>query len=138
MPDYFVPLDTTVYTRYHRALQARSIVLNANLRYAEKHRKELIKTYGKDANGTDGKGGIEAFIREYEIPQSMIDEIYAEGKKQKVEPKDEAEREQTTKALKMQLKALVARDIWTMTEFYKIMNEDSDIVKCALKQLGEM
>ena len=68
----------------------------------------------------------------------MIDEIYAEGKKQKVEPKDEAEREQTTKALKMQLKALVARDIWTMTEFYKIMNEDSDIVKCALKQLGEM
>lgn len=138
MPDFFVPLDTTKYTKFHRELSAKSIVLNANLRYAEKHRKELIKTYGKDASGADGKGGIVAFMRDYEIPQKMIDEIYAEGKKQKVEPKDETEREQTTKALKMQLKALVARDIWTMTEFYKIMNEDSDIVKCALKQLGEL
>ena len=137
MPDFFVPLDTTKYTKFHRELSAKSIVLNANLRYAEKHRKELIKTYGKDANGADGKGGIEAFRRDYETPQKLIDEIYAEGKKQGVEPKDEAEREQTTKALKMQLKALVARDIWSMTEFYKIMNEESDVVKCALKQLGQ-
>ena len=137
MPDFFVPLDTTKYTKYHRELSAKSIVLNANLRYAEKHRKELIKTYGKDANGADGKGGIEAFKAGYETPQKLIDEIYAEGKKQGVEPKDEAERELTTKALKMQLKALVARDIWSMTEFYKIMNEESDVVKCALKQLGQ-
>ncbi len=138
MPDFFVPLDTMRYTKFHRELSAKSIVLNANLRYAEKYRKDLIKTYGKEPNGSDGKGGIEAFRRDYEIPQKLIDEIYAEGKKQGVEPKDDDERQHTTKALKMQLKALVARDIWTMTEFYKIMNEESDVVKCALKQLGEM
>ena len=32
MPNYFVPLDTTQYTKLHRQLAAKSIILNANLR----------------------------------------------------------------------------------------------------------
>ena len=36
-------------------------------------------------------------------------------------------------ALKVQLKALVARDLWDMTEYYAVFNEESDIVKRALK-----
>ena len=153
MPDFFVPLDTTRYTKFHRELSAKSVVINANLRYAEKNRKALLKEYGKEANpqsetATEGvtgatpqggaaepKMGIEAFRKNYETPQKLIDEIYAEGKKKGIEPKDDEELQQTTKELKLQLKALMARDLWTMTEYYKIVNEHSDIVKCALEHL---
>lgn len=131
MPDYFVPLDTTRYTKYHRELSAKSVVINANLRFAEKNRKALLKQYGKEY--TDE--GFGKFVENFTIPQSLIEEIFAEGKKQKVEPKDTEESEKTAKELSFQLKALVARDLWSLTEYYRIMNEKSDIVRCALKQL---
>jgi carboxyl-terminal processing protease len=37
--------------------------------------------------------------------------------------------------LLLQLKALIARDLWDMSEYYSIFNEDSDIVKKALELL---
>lgn len=123
MPDEFVPLDTMKYTRFHQQLSAKSIIINANLKYIDYHRKELRAQY------TD----FATFNREFAIPQSLIDEILAEGKKQKVEPKDDAELERTLPYLKTQLKALVARDLWDMNEYFQVMNETNDIVQKALK-----
>ena len=120
MPDYFIPLDTTRYTRYHRELAARSIIINANLRFAEKNRKNLWKQYGKDPDAT-GNMGFNAYTETYTVPQELLDEIYAEGKKQGIEPKDDEEKEQTTRYLTQQLKALIARDLWSMTEYFRVM-----------------
>lgn len=138
MPDYFVALDTTRYTRYHRELAARSVIINANLRYAEKARKELLKRYGKEAdpaNNNHGKKGFAAFMRDFEIPQEVINTIWEEGDKLKIKPKDEAERKQTERMIRLQLKALVARDLWSMTEYFRVTNEDNDVIKCALERL---
>lgn len=139
MPDIFVPLDTTLYTRYHRELSAHSIILNANLRYVETARKELLKRYGKEAD-PDGKGnkttkGFKAFMEEFTIPDAVIKGIIEEGKKQKITPKDDEESEKTVKMVSQQMKALVARDLWTMTEYFRVMNEDNDFVQSALKHL---
>ena len=41
MPDYFVPLDTTRYTKFHRELAAKSVIIQQNLRYVDNHRKQL-------------------------------------------------------------------------------------------------
>ena len=141
MPDYFVPLDTTRYTKFHRELSAKSIVINANLRYAEKNRKALLKLYGKEADPVNSSGipvegkGFKAFNENYQVPQSLLDDIYAEGKKQGVEPKDDDELQQTNKYLSMQLKALIARDLWSMSEYFRVVNEDADAIKCALDKL---
>ena len=35
--------------------------------------------------------------------------------------------------LKVQLKALIARDIWDMNEYYRIMNEQNRIVQKAVE-----
>ena len=144
MPDYFVPLDTTRYTKCHRELSAKSIILNANLRYAEKARKELLARYGKEPypggvnyvpEGKAVKKGFAAFAREYTVPQELLDGIFEEGKRQGITPKDDAEREKTEKMVARQLKALVARDLWTMTEYFRIVNEDNNFIKCALERL---
>ena len=123
MPDYFVPLDTTVYTKYHRALAAKSIIINANLRYIDAHRKELKKNYPT----------FEAFKRDYEVPQKLLDQVVKEGKKQKIEPADDEEMKRTMSYMSLQLKALIARDLWEMSQYFSVFNESSDIVKKALQ-----
>lgn len=123
MPDEFVPLDTTKYTRYHRELSAKGMVINGNLRYVDQHRKILQGQYKDFAD----------FRSRFDIPQQVIDNIFAEGEKQKVHPKDEAERQQTLPYLRLQLKALVARDLWGMDEYFAIINEMNDAVKRALE-----
>ena len=37
--------------------------------------------------------------------------------------------------LKLQLKALIARDLWDMNEYYSVMNETSEIVQKAISLL---
>ena len=123
MPDEFVPLDTTKYTRFHRELAAKSILITQNLRYVDNHRKQLKQQYPNFAD----------FRERYVIPQKLIDNILAEGKKQKIEPKDNDELQRTLPILSQQLKALIARDLWTADEYYAIMNEQSDIVQHAMK-----
>ena len=125
-PDVFVPLDTTRYTRYHRELAAKGIVIQQNLRYVDQHRKELHKAY------TD----FDAYKRDFDVPQELIDKIMAEGEKQNVKPRDDQERDKTMPYLKLQLKALIARDLWDMNEYFAIFNEENDIVRRGLQVLG--
>src|SRR3712207_6522734 len=117
MPDYFVPLDTTVTTRFHRMLMARSFIINANLTYVDTHRKELKQRYAT----------FEAFDKGFEMPQRVIDGIVAEAAKQNIKPKDEAELKATMPGLRLQLKALVARDLWDMSENFQVINTQSEI-----------
>ena len=125
MPDEFVPLDTTKYTRFHRELSAKSVVLNANLHYVDEYRKSLQENYKT----------FDMYCQRFEVPQSLIDSIMAEGEKQNIRPKDEAERQSTLPYLRLQLKALIARDLWGMNEYYYIMGESNDALTKALSLL---
>ena len=123
MPDEFVPLDTTKYTRFHRELAAKSILINQNLRWTDSHRKQLKAKYETFAD----------FREHFNVPQELIDAVLKEGKKQKIVPKDDDELKKTLPYMSQQLKALIARDIWTINEYFEIMNEQNDIVQRALQ-----
>ena len=122
MPDYFVPLDTTLYTPYHRQLAARSYLINANLKYVDAHRKILKQQYPDFAT----------FLARYEVPQSLLDDIRKMAEKDKIKPKDEAEWKKSLPQLRLQLKALVARDLWDMSQYFQVVNEANPIVQKAL------
>lgn len=123
MPDYFVPLDTTQYTPFHRQLSAKSYIINASLRYIDTHRKELRKKYAS----------FDKFKDSYEVPQNVIDTLLADAAKDKVKPKDDDELKRTLPQLRLQLKALVARDLWDMSQYFCIINENNHIVQKALQ-----
>lgn len=125
MPDYFVPLDTMTYTKYHRQLVAKGFVNEAVLRYIDNNRKQLKKKYHS----------FEEFRTGFEVPESLFADIRKAAEKKDVKPKDEDERKQTIPYLSTQLKALVARDIWDMDEYFQIINETSDIVKKGLLRM---
>lgn len=126
MPDFFVPLDTTQVTRLHQRLAAKGIIINANLRYVDSHRSELRRRYPSFAG----------FVQGFEVPQAVIDSLLAEGRRQKVEPRDADELARTLPFLRTQLKALVARDLWDMSQYFQIINEQSDVVRRAVQVLA--
>ena len=127
MPDEYIPLDTTLYTKYHRELAAKSIVIQQNLRYVDNHRKELQSRWTNFAD----------FKAQYEVPQSLVDTIFAEGEKQGIKPRDEAELQKTIPYLSLQLKALIARDLWDMSEYFSVFNERSEMIRKALEVIQQ-
>jgi carboxyl-terminal processing protease len=122
MPDYFVPLDTTIYTPFYRQIAARSYIINTNLKYVDEHRKQLKEQYPD----------FQKFLVGYEVPKEMVDDVLNQAAKDKIKPKNDEELVKTIKSLKLQMKALVARDLWDMSEYFQIMNENNTIVQRAI------
>ena len=75
-------------------------------------------------------------ILKYEVPQDLVDTILKNGEKQNIKPKDQAELEKTLPYLRLQLKALIARDIWDMSEYFSVFNEENAMVKRALEVIA--
>lgn len=122
MPDYFVPIDTTLYSDYHRDLVAKGVVIKTTLNYIEKNRKALTKSYRK----------FDDFNRKFEVSNELLDELRKEGEKSGV-AFNETEYNTSLPRIKTQLKALIARDIWEMSEYYQVMNQTDNVVQQALK-----
>lgn len=126
MPDFFVPLDTTQYSSYHRQLAAKGIIINQTIKYVDQNRKKLHKLYKS----------FDRFEADFNVPDELLQEVYSEGEKEKVKLKDEEERRNSEPLIKVQLKALIARDLWDMSEYYKIMNGVNHVVTKAVELLG--
>lgn len=126
MPDYYVPVDTTRYSNYHLQLSAKGAILKATLRYVDKNRSKLKSQYKK----------FEDFDRNFAIPQELTDALIAAGKEVGVAYNEE-EYKRSEAFLNTQLKALIARDIWDMNEYYRIMNRENESVQKALQLLKE-
>lgn len=118
MPDVFVPLDTTQYTKFLRQMAARSYIINANLKYIDVNRKQLKKQFAT----------FNDFNARFEVPQSLIDDVVQAAEKDKIKPKDLQELQATLPQLRRQLKALIARDLWDMSEYFQVINETNPIV----------
>ena len=126
MPDYFVPLDTTKTTRLYREISARNLVVSNSLRYLDKLRKRITKDYDS----------FEAYKAGYSVPQWLIDRVYGEAKDKGINVDVSPEEKRlTTERISLLLKALLARDVWDMSEYFAIIYEDNEMVLKAVELL---
>ena len=118
MPDYFVPVDTLKYTKYHRALAAKGSIIQASLRYLDDNRENLMNRY-KD---------IEDFDMNFEVDETYMNILREQSTKDNVKLEGgEEEFQRSLPEIKKQLKYLIARDIWSMSEFMMIYNRTNDV-----------
>lgn len=125
MPDVFVPLDTTQYTKLHRQLVAKGYVINNSLRYIDNNRKQLRKLYPD----------FKSFDERFKVPTELTDSVLAEAARNKIKPKDDAELQKTLPQLQNQLKGLVARDLFDMNEYFAIVNRNNNIVLKGVEEI---
>ncbi len=127
MPDYFVPVDTTMYTAYHRRIALKGVLLRYHFQLIDAYRNEWVEKYKK----------LEDFNRRFEITDDMIRQLIDLAKKEGITCKNEDEYRKSLPLMKLQLKALIARDLWNTSEYYQIINEANLSVKKALNLLKE-
>ncbi|MDE5639180.1 MAG: peptidase S41, partial [Odoribacter sp.] len=126
IPDIFVPIDTGINYSYFNRLVGKSVIGQYVNNYVDRNRTALKEKYA-DFN---------KFVKDYAVTDKMIREIVAEGVKAGV-PEDEKLLAPVIPAMKMQLKALIAQNLWGMNEMYILMNEDNKIMREALKALHD-
>ncbi len=126
MPDFFVPIDTTLYTDYHRNLVAKGVVIKTTTAYIENHRKELQQKYKR----------FDTFNKKFEVDEDFLSDLRARAGKEKITFNEE-QYQRALPLIKAQLKALVARDLWDMSEYYQVMNTTNESVQQALKVLND-
>ena len=122
MPDYFVPLDTMSYTKYHRELTAKGAIVATNLTVIDRYRKDYEKRYPD----------FKTYNKHFEVDDTVLDILRAEADKAGVKH-DEELYQASLPLIKVQLKALIARDLWDMTQFYEIFNHTDETVMKGLE-----
>jgi carboxyl-terminal processing protease len=122
MPDIFVPMDTSVHYSYINRLRRNNIIYNFALDYIDKNRDEIKSKYPV----------FKDFESKYETSDKMISEIVENGVKDGIE-KNEESLAFGLSDLKKEIKAIIARDIYSRDDFYKIYYNDDEAVIEALK-----
>lgn len=114
MPDVFIPVDTTRYTDYHRKLVASGMVNRLAMNYIDRHRAELKTAYPTFA---DYK---QAFV----VDEALLQELIQLGEQEQIKF-DESEYARSKALIALQVKALIARDLFDMAQYFQIINEDN-------------
>lgn len=126
MPDVFVPIDTTFYSDYHRTLVSKGLVNRVAMNYLDKNREELNKKYKK----------ILTYKEKFIVPESLMDELLAMAEEKKISFKEE-EYNRSLPLIQLQIKALIARDLFDMTEYFYIINDANRTYQEALKLIND-
>jgi len=125
MPDVFVPLDTSKYYTYYNNILRKNIVYTTVLDMMDENREKLVLQYPD----------FKSFEAKFEVSDKMIDKIIEEGNKDGV-TKDEKSVEFARPLLKKQIKSLVARDLFSLSHYFQIMNKDDEALNKAIEILN--
>jgi carboxyl-terminal processing protease len=125
MPDYFVPLDTTLTSHYLNELYTSTSIQEYTFAYGEMHKEELLEK------------GFDHFLNKFVVTDQMLSDLVKVGERNKVRP-DNKELTKKEKLFKVHLKAQIARKLWSNEGFFPVMNETNEIFLQALKLFDRM
>ena len=91
----------------------------------DSHRAQLRQDYPQ----------FDQFKAGFSVPDALVDLLCAEGEKMGIRPADDAEREKALPEIRLQLKALLARDLWGMSEYFAVINDGNPSVQRAIELL---
>jgi carboxyl-terminal processing protease len=125
MPDLFIPIDTAYNSKLYTNLVRKGALNRFTTDYGLKHREEIKTKYGD----------FESFNKDFVVGQDLIEGLKKAAKEAKVEWNDE-QFAHSEKFILLQMKALIARNVWETQEYYRVMAPEDAGVKKALEILG--
>jgi len=125
-PDVFVPVDTTYYSDYYRDLIRTSTLAPFVIGYTDRNHNSLLRKYKT----------FDRFDREFSFDKATIDELIEAGEKNKVKFNQSQYDASALEMLKV-MKGLVARDLWDMNEYFRVVNADDPAIMKALAIIND-
>ncbi|MBV5312424.1 MAG: S41 family peptidase [Prolixibacteraceae bacterium] len=126
MPDLFIPLDTSKYYAYYNNLGRKNVINTGVLDIMDANRDSFKQKY------TDYK----TYNEKFEVTDAMIEKILAAGEKEGVK-RDEKSIEFARPIMKRQMKGLIARDLFTISHYFQIMNDEDESIKKAVEVISK-
>lgn len=126
MPDVFVPLDTNMFTTYYRDLLRKGILNEFALTYVDRNRKQLTSKYAD----------MFSFKRDFITDEKFMNEFFAFAERKEVK-KNDVDYARSEVLLKTQLKALLARDLWSTKAYVYVINDINDIYQKAIESIKD-
>ncbi|UCS95759.1 S41 family peptidase [Echinicola marina] len=124
MPDYFVPMDTSMSSAYVNRLFGTDSHREFILDYLEKNKSKF-----EDMS-------FEDYYNNFEVTDKMLQQLVAIGERNKLEF-DEKSFNKSKSYLKTLLKAHMSRNIYDDNAFYKVINDINEIYQQGLKLFDE-
>ncbi len=126
MPDIFVPYDTTSITPYYQSLIRRQVFNTFVLRYLDVNRERLEARYPD----------FQKYKEEFVADDEMLAEFIKKGDELGV-PLNEEEFKASSDLINKQIKALIARDMWNMSEYFEIINSTDNTFLKAMEIISD-
>lgn len=115
MPDVFIPWDSTMFSDYYVELRRKGVLNTFTLQYVEENREILNEQYPS----------LASFSSNFLIDTVLIKKFTNQAEKEGVKF-DEKGWEASEVLIHTQIKALIARNLWDIGAFYKIMSVIDD------------
>ena len=125
MPDIFIPVDTAYNSKLYTNLVRKGALNRFTTDYGLKHRDEIKTQYGD----------FERYNKNFTVGQDLIDGLKAAATEAKVEWDDE-QFARSDRFILLQMKALIARNVWETQQYYQVMASVDPAVQKALEVLG--
>jgi carboxyl-terminal processing protease len=124
MPDFFVPLDTTMASGYVNRLfnsdSAREFILD----YLEKNKKKFENM------------SFEDYYAKFQVSEEMLQSLIKVGERNKVKF-DEKDYRKSKDYLKLLIKAHMGRNLYDDNAFYRVINDINEVYLQALTLFSE-
>lgn len=124
MPDYFVPLDTTMNSAY------------VNKLFSSDTSREYLLDYVSKNKGNFSKLSVGDYYKTFRVSDAMLMDLVGFGKKNKVDfdAKDFAK---SKEYLRILIKAHLGRQLYDDSAFYKVINDINEVYQQAIKLFSE-
>ena len=126
MPDVFVAIDTSYNSAYFRKLAGKNVLNSFALEYFDKNRTSLTGSYKT----------FDDFKKQFSYTPDDIKAFIAKGESEGV-PYDEAQFNISKDEIILILKGLIASNIWKVSEYYQIINQNDNVIDKALKVISD-
>jgi carboxyl-terminal processing protease len=126
MPDIFIPLDTTSYSDYFNEIIRFGILNSYILKYIDENRSSLEENYPD----------FQSYNQNFRVTDQMMEGLVEMAESEGIEP-DEKGLNHSKKEMALQMKALIARDMWDMNEYFRIVNTRDAGYRKAVKVLKQ-
>ncbi len=126
MPDVFVPLDTSSNSQFYTELLRKNVLNEFTLSYVDNHRSDLRSKYPD----------ITAFKKGFILDEKMWNDFLAKGEKEGVK-RDTAGMRTSERLIKLQLKALIARNMWDTSAYMQVINDVNNALQKAIEAIKD-
>jgi carboxyl-terminal processing protease len=126
MPDVFIPIDTSYFSDYFTEVIGKGVLNEFVMDYIDTEREKLKKKYPEAID----------FVEKFEITASIMNDFIEFAEQADIEENEE-DMAISGDRLKIQLKAMIARNLWSIEAFYQVINQTNETFNKALEVMKD-